>query len=315
MHINLIDWDSTKPVALLERPGTREFFKNEIIGHMEGNKAFFGSLERDKRFDTYLIDQDGKRVETGWEEVLGSISSKPSGGMLAVVPLMGPLTAQGTWRGTSLNEFVRTIKMLDANSAVSSILIHITSPGGTVTGTPEAADAVRAIRAAGNTRIIAIADGMMASAATWIGTAAEKVFVTPSGEAGSIGVISMYQDFSKAYEDAGIKTHVMRTPALKARFTGLEPLTDEMSATIQAGLDESYDWFKRSMAENRGVRADSVESKFGGGEMLSAIKAKEAGLVDGIATVDETIAWMTTKTTRQAPRSHRAALALASLDL
>jgi signal peptide peptidase SppA len=312
MH-NLIDWDSTKPVALLERPGVREFFKNEIIGHLEGNKAFFGSFERDKRFDTYLIDQDGKRVElASLDAAAGNV--KPSGGMLAVVPLMGPLTSQGTWRGTSLNEFVRTIKMLDANSAVSSILIQITSPGGTVTGTPEAADAVRAIRAAGNTRIVAIADGMMASAATWIGTAAEKVFVTPSGEAGSIGVISMYTDFSKAYEEMGVKIDVMRTPALKARFTGVEPLTDEMRATMQVGLDKSYESFKRAMADNRGVRVDSVESKFGGGEMLDAQEAKEAGLVDGIATVDETIAWMTAKTTRQAPRSHRAALALAELD-
>lgn len=302
-----------QPFALLPQAANAFVadFRKELAIESADKKAFFEFFERDPKFDAYLIDQDGKRIEISAMESNGSKSS----GMLGVVPLMGTLTPDGGWRGTSLNDFARTIRMLDANTAVSSILIHVTSPGGTVTGTPEAADAVRAVRKAGNTRIVAIADGMMASAATWIGTAAEKVFITPSGDAGSIGVISMYADWSKAYEEAGIKVDVMRTPALKARFTGVEPMTDEMRQTMQIGLDKAYESFKRAMADNRGIRVDSVESTFGGGEMLDSREAKDAGLVDGIATFDETLAWMTAKTTRQAPRSHRAKADLAELEI
>lgn len=304
--------DPTQPFALLPQSASAfiaEVRKDLAMGAVEKQAFFGGMFERDKRLDAYLLGQDGKRAELSALDSMSS-GSKPSGTMLAVVPLMGPVTPQGSWRGTSLNEFTRTIRMLDANSAVSTILVHITSPGGTVVGTPEAADAVREVRAAGNTRIIAIADGMMASAATWIGTAAEKVFVTPSGEAGSIGVISMYTDWSKAYEEAGIKVDVMRTPALKARFTGVEPLTDEMRQTMQLGLEKAYDRFKKSMATNRNIRADQVEAKFGGGEMMDAEEAKEAGLVDGIATFDATVQWLTTPNKRSAPRSQRASLEL-----
>jgi signal peptide peptidase SppA len=206
------------------------------------------------------------------------------------------------------------MRSLDANQKVHTIVLDIRSPGGTVMGTPEAADAVRAVRDGGNTRIVSVANGMMASAATWIGTAAEKVYVTPSGEAGSIGVISVYEDWSKAYEAAGIKLDVMRVPDRKARFTGVEPLTDEMRNLVMQRISESYDSFRAAMAKNRGIRVDQVEKRFGGGEMLSAQEAVDAGLVDGIATLDEVLIKAVKGTKRTAPSSARAQLAKAELE-
>ena len=225
--------------------------------------------------------------------------------LLAVVQIQGALYP---WK---LDSIASSVASLDANPAIGTILLNVTSPGGTVTGTPEAADAVRAVRDGGNTRIVALANGMMASAAMWIGAAADEVYVTPSGEAGSIGVITMYADWSKAYEDVGIKVDVMRTPAKKARFTGIEPLTDEMRQTLEKSLESAYTKFKRAMADNRGIRIDQVEGKFGGGEMLEAQEAVDAGLVDKVSTLDKLIAKLMT---RRAPSSARAALARAELE-
>jgi ClpP class serine protease len=67
------------------------------------------------------------------------------------------------------------------------------------------------------------------------------------------------------------------------------------------------------MADNRGIRIDSVEGKFGGGEMMSSKEALDAGLVDGIATLDETIARLALGSPKRAPSSARAALAAALL--
>jgi ClpP class serine protease len=66
------------------------------------------------------------------------------------------------------------------------------------------------------------------------------------------------------------------------------------------------------MATNRGIRIDQVEGKFGGGEMMRADEARDAGLVDRIATVDQTISRMMT---RRAPAGARAALARAQLGM
>jgi signal peptide peptidase SppA len=248
------------------------------------------------------LDQDGAEV--------AAAATSTTGNMLAVVPLWGALSPDGEYYGTALDDFSRVITSLDANPNISKILINVKSPGGTVTGTQEASDAVRRVRDGGNTQIVAIANGMMASAALWIGAAAGELVVTPSGEIGSIGVISMYADQSGFLEKLGVKVDIVRTPDKKARFSGLEPMSDEMRAFVQDRINVSYEKFKRAMATNRGIRIDQVESKFGGGEMMRAEDALSAGLVDRIATFDQTVSRMMT---RRAPAGARAALARAQL--
>lgn len=291
-----MQFDPMEPMALL--PVTVP----SLVAAMRGERA-----ERKKvPFATFY---SGDETPLTVEDLLG-VETASSKGLLAVVSLWGVLSPNGDYGGTSLDQFGRAIAMLDANPNVASILINCTSPGGTVTGTQETADIVRSVRDGGRTNIVALANGMMASAAMWIGAAASEVVVTPSGEAGSIGVISMYADWSKAYKDAGIEVSVMRVPDKKARFSGVEPLTDEMRALVEERLAASYEKFKRAMATNRGIRIDSVQSKFGGGEMLTAEQAVEAGLVDRIATLDSTISKMMT---RRAPSGARAQLARALL--
>lgn len=248
-------------------------------------------------------------------DAAGGKTDSPSSGLIAVVPVYGPLSPTGRY-GTSLDDLPRVVRSLDRNPQVSDIVLDIRSPGGTVVGTPEAADAVREVRDNKQTRIVSLANGMMASAATWIGTSAEKVYITPSGEAGSIGVISMYGDYSKMYEKFGIKVDVMRVPARKARYTGLEPLSDEMRADMETSLKSAYNKFLAAMARNRGVGVLDVESRFGGGEMMEAQEAVEAGLVDGIMTLDQLLSTIVAeRRVQRAPSSARMSLAKAELDL
>jgi len=94
----------------------------------------------------------------------------------------------------------------------------------------------------------------------------------------------------------------------------VEPLTEEMRNLVMQRIGESYDSFRAAMAKNRGIRVDQVEKKFGGGEMLSAQEAVEAGLVDGIATLDEVLVKMVKGTKRSAPSSTRAQLAKLQLE-
>jgi signal peptide peptidase SppA len=285
-----MQFDAMQPMALLPE------YVSTFISRMRG------AGDRESLPQLSFLDEHGSEV--------AATATSTTGNMLAVVPLWGTLSPDGEYYGTSLDDFSRVITSLDANPNVSKILINVKSPGGTVTGTQEASDAVRRVRDAGNTQIVAIANGMMASAALWIGAAASELIVTPSGEIGSIGVISMYADQSGFLEKMGVKVDVMRTPDKKARFTGIEPMSDEMKAFVQERINVSYEKFKRSMATNRGIRIDQVESKFGGGEMLRAEDALSAGLVDRIATFDQTVSRMMT---RRAPASARAALARAQL--
>lgn len=285
-------FDPMEPMALLPE------HVSSLLARLRGDSA-----ETESKPAIGYVDEFGNELAAG--------ASTSTGNMLAVVPLWGVLSPDGGYGGTSLDSFARMMATLDANPNVAKVLLNVTSPGGTVTGTQEASDAVRRVRDNGETQIVAIANGMMASAALWIGAAASELVVTPSGEVGSIGVISMYADESGFLEKLGVKVEVIRTPDKKARFSGLEPMTDEMRAFVQDRIAASYEKFKRAMATNRGIRIDQVEGKFGGGEMMRAEEALAAGLADRIGTLDQTISRMMT---RRAPAGARAALARAQLD-
>ena len=291
-------FDPTEPFALLDAAAAS--FISRIFGREFSNKekfaGFFGGEDHSPK--SFVIDESGNEVLLS----AASGASSPGRKLVAVVPLWGALSPDGRYWGTATKDFAKQVAGFMNNAQIGAVVIKIDSPGGTVTGTMEAADAIRSFRGSAKP-IVASVDSMMASAATWIGTAASDVAITPSGEAGSIGVISMYADASKAWEEMGIKIDVMRTPARKARFTGVEPLSDEMRATMTSRLDEAYSQFKQAMAQNREISPANVESKFGGGEMLNAKEALDAGLVNRIATFDQVLERMFVKMEKKAASS------------
>lgn len=243
-------------------------------------------------------------------------TSMPRGSLVAVVPLVNVITRHGYWGAAGTLQLGRALMQLDADPAVGSILLSVNSPGGSVYGTTELAAIVRGIRQRGQTRTVAVADPLMASAATWIATAADKVYAIESADVGSIGVLNSYADLSEYYANMGIKIDVLRTPDKKARFSGVEPMTDAMRETMQARIDEAYQSFLVAMAENRGVSVQHVESRFGGGEVMGSSDAVAAGLIDGIASIDDMVGQLldAAKTGMQQGNRRRAQAALRALD-
>src|SRR5690606_12609791 len=107
---------------------------------------------------------------------------------------------------------------------VGTIVLDVDSPGGGVYGVAEFAEEI--YKARGQKRIVAVANSMAASAAYWIATAADELVVTPGGEVGSIGVYMLHEDWSGAYEKAGIKPTVIKFGENKAEGIDVEPLSE-----------------------------------------------------------------------------------------
>ncbi|KKK74133.1 hypothetical protein LCGC14_2886810, partial [marine sediment metagenome] len=133
----------------------------------------------------------------------------PSRGAVAVLPLLGVLAQRmnaflDISEGTSTEQFASAFRAMVADEGISAIVIDIDSPGGTVMGTPELAAEIFSAR--GRKQVVAVANGMAASAAYWIGSAASEFIVTPSGMVGSIGVIIQHVDWSGSEEQCGLKT-------------------------------------------------------------------------------------------------------------
>ena len=214
----------------------------------------------------------------------------PAAGSVAVLNIFGTLaqhvgTMQQASGGVSTEAIGKAFDAALADPNVSAIVLNIDSPGGTVAGTPELAAKIYAAR--GQKPVVAIANALAASAAYWIGSAAEKFYATPSAQLGSIGVITVHTDDSKMLEKAGIKETVISAGKFKAG--GWLPLTDEYRARIQGRVDANYAEFLAAVAKHRGVSVAQAKSDFGEGDVLNARDALSAGMIDRVASLEEVL--------------------------
>lgn len=211
---------------------------------------------------------------------------------IAVLPLFGTLTQHGGgMRGsgsTTTEGFSRDFRRALADPEIGSLVIEINSPGGSVYGTQELAELVYASRP--QKQIVSVVNSMAASGAYWIGSAAHEVVITPGGEVGSIGVVTMHVDVSKLEEQMGVKTTLVALPRKKIQGHPYEPLSAEALAEIDAKQQTIYGRFTQAVARHRAVKESRVRSGFGQGGMMLAQEAVDEGMADRVATLDQVVA-------------------------
>lgn len=213
-------------------------------------------------------------------------------GGIAVLPIEGVIAPKANLftrisGGFSAQMGVKQVESAIADSRVKGLVLLIDSPGGSVFGTPELGAAVRELSAI--KPIVAITDGMMASAAYWIGSAANAVYGTgPTVQVGSIGVVA-----SHTHVPSGSAQVTEITAGRYKRIaSGTKPLTEEGAAYIQSQVDHLYSVFVDAVAENRGATADVVLEHMADGRVFIGQQALDAGLIDGFATLDAIVEQM-----------------------
>lgn len=225
--------------------------------------------------------------------------TKPVGritGGIQVLPLYGVISPRMDMLsemsgGTSCEAFGKAFDAAMANPEIGAVLIDCDSPGGNVIGVPELAAKIAAARGQGKP-IVAVANGLMASAAYWICSAADEIVASPSSWVGSIGCYMAHEDSSAMQEKVGLKYQVISAGKYKAEGAAGQPLDDEALAFLQSQVDAMMDEFVNAVAKGRDVKASVVRSSYGEGRVLLAKQAKASGMVDRINTLDETIARM-----------------------
>lgn len=220
--------------------------------------------------------------------------------------------------GTSTEQFASAFDAAVADENVSSIVIHVDSPGGAVPGVAELSD--RIFSARGTKPIIAVADPLMASAAYWIASAADQIVATASSDVGSIGCMAMHKEYSKAAEKAGITSTLFASAPFKGEGNSDFALSDAAKSNYQDRVDAIHDKFVASVARNRDLSVESVNQLFGQGRTLMAEDALKVGMIDRIASLESVLAELGASTPQPAAvtpvRSQRPAFfkGLAQMD-
>ena len=166
--------------------------------------------------------------------------------------------------------------------SVSAILLDIDSPGGVVAGCFDLVDLIYAAR--GQKPMWAIAAEQALSAAYAITSAADRVIVPRTGGAGSVGIILVHVEISRALSDDGEKVMLLTYGKRKADGTPYAPLSRVARARYQSEVDQLGDLFVETVARNRGLATSAVR------DMQAAIylgpDAVSAGLADVVASPD-----------------------------
>ncbi len=210
---------------------------------------------------------------------------------VAVLPIEGVIAKRANLfsqisGGVSTELVARDLKAALNDPAVHSIILSVDSPGGTVDGTETLASAV----AAATKPIVTLASGTMASAAYWIGSAANAAYITDSTTVvGSIGVVATHTDISKAQAAAGVKTTEIFAGQYKRIASNYAPLSKEGRQTMQDQVDYTYSLFVSAVAANRGVSTDTVLQNMADGRIFIGQQAIDAGLVDGVSTLESLV--------------------------
>ena len=213
---------------------------------------------------------------------------------VAVLPIEGVMAKRANMfmeisGGVSMEIAARELRTAVADPSVHSIILSIDSPGGTVDGTQTLANAVTAARSF--KPVVALASGTMASAAYWAGSAAQAVYIVDGTTAvGSIGVVATHRDMSGAEALQGVKTTEVYAGQYKRIASSYEPLSKAGRQSIQDQVDYTYALFVGAVAQQRGVPEETVLKNMADGRVFMGQQAIDAGLVDGVSTLDQLIA-------------------------
>lgn len=175
--------------------------------------------------------------------------------------------------------------------SVTAILLNVNSPGGTVHGMKTLSDLIFESRS--KKKICAYSDGLMCSAAYFIGSSASTIISTETSQIGSIGVCLTHYDMSKRDEESGVKRTEIFAGKYKRMGTDARPLDEEGKAYLQEMVDQYYSVFVETVARNRGVSVDEALS-MADGKVFIGSEALKAGLVDHIGNIDAALSTLNT---------------------
>lgn len=199
--------------------------------------------------------------------------------------------------GISTRLAAEQVASMQADPRVRSAVLAIESPGGSVFGVPALADAIKALAADKPT--VTVSQGTLASAGYWVGSAANAVYMDGTTDmVGSIGVVATHD-----YEPrSGRVTTEITAGRYKRMASADRPLDDEGLAYLQQQVDHLYAVFVDAVADQRGVTADEVLEHMADGRVFIGQQAINAGLVDGVSTVDAMVEKLATNPAAYAKR-------------
>lgn len=199
---------------------------------------------------------------------------------IGIVSISGPLEHHKSAVWDSYDEIVQRIEEAITDEEVKAVVMCIDSPGGDAAGATEAHRTIKRLRQTHGKPIYAYSNESMYSAGYELGSAADEIWLPTTGGVGSIGVILILEDATKANEKAGLRVEMLTSGKRKADLRPDRVLTSEVLEAVQSRVDYLAEVFFKVVSASRGMSFEAVNALQAG--CFYGKEAVKAGLADGV---------------------------------
>ena len=186
----------------------------------------------------------------------------------------------GTQTATS-GQLMREIRDAAADSSVKALVLHINSPGGSVTAAEEVGRELERFKETTQKPIVTSMGDQAASAAYWLASYSDVIYANSSTLTGSIGVYMPYMNVEDLYKKIGIYTGKIKSGPHKDILSPDREMTAEEREILQGIVNQLYDEFVAVVANGRKMDP-AVVRELADGRVYTGKQAQELGLVDEI---------------------------------
>lgn len=167
------------------------------------------------------------------------------------------------------------LKEVLQDDSITSVILHVTSPGGYVQGLQSTYDLISQL--ASKKETVVYSDLLNASAAYYISCAASSILASIDADIGAIGQYCTIEDYSKMLDNEGIKVRMFKSGKYKGLGDPTQMLTDEQAAYIQSEVDKGGAEFRTIVSKTRTIAEEDMQ-----GQLFRGQDATDKGFIDGI---------------------------------
>ena len=199
-------------------------------------------------------------------------------GKVGIIPIEGIIGDSG--------ELIEQINEFADDRGIKAVVLRIDSPGGGVVPSQEIYQAVRELKK--KKKVVASMGSVAASGGYLIAVAADRVVANPGSITGSISTVMHYANVEELLKKVGVRSSVVKSGKFKDIGSPTREMTAEEKSLIQAIVDDIYDQFVRTIAENRKLPLQRI-FELADGRIFSGRQAKDLGLVDELGGLQDAV--------------------------
>ena len=207
----------------------------------------------------------------------------PSKEHTAVIEIEGVIG--GEEKTNTAEQLLPALRNAMEDKGAQALVLHINSPGGSPVQANLVYEEIRRLRQLHDKPVYAVVSDTCASAAYYIASAADKIYVNKASVVGSIGVLMDGFGLTGAMEKLGIERRLLTAGNNKGFLDPFSPMSEGQRQHAQKLLDQIHQQFIADVRQGRGERLKETADTFSG-LFWTGETAVEMGLADSLGSVD-----------------------------